>query len=288
MSIDEGVVMKNGECLSAQCLLEKRSTQYVVEYHYHRYMEFIYMLEGNLCAHIGDKTYTLNPGDFFLVYPNEPHTYTNEGAVKYIVIKFFTDILHTREPSMNEFEYVFNLNIFNNRHSRIIEQCKPIGKLMHHSYDMFANGGYTSELYIRADILCICANVLEYWKSKGEISSVENNISTENVKIIRELIEYVKKNNFIKTCVAAKKCGMSEGYFTRVFKSLTGITFTKYVKILKMEQADRLLKCTGMPITDIAMELSYATASSFIEDFKKEKGVSPKKYRKFASDKING
>ena len=81
-------------------------------------------------------------------------------------------------------------------------------------------------------------------------------------------------------------CGMSDGHFSRIFKSVTGATFTQYIKSVKIDRAERLLKCSDMSVTEIAQSLEYATTSHFIEDFRKEKGISPKQYRKYAFEKI--
>ena len=58
------------------------------------------------------------------------------------------------------------------------------------------------------------------------------------------------------------------------------MSFMQYVKSVKISEAERLLKCTEKTITDIAQILSYGSTSHFIEDFKREKGITPKQYRK--------
>lgn len=61
------------------------------------------------------------------------------------------------------------------------------------------------------------------------------------------------------------------------------MTYMQYAKSLKTEEVERLLKCTDM--TNIVQILNYASASHFsashfIDNFRKEKGVSPKQYKK--------
>jgi AraC-like DNA-binding protein len=57
------------------------------------------------------------------------------------------------------------------------------------------------------------------------------------------------------------------------------MSFSEYTRGLKTREAQRLLKCTDKSVTEIAQMLDYATSSHFIKDFKKEKNMSPGKYR---------
>ena len=57
MAHDEGIATKNGENLNIQCLLmqlDKLNTSHEKFYHYHSYMELIYVLEGSIVAYIDD------------------------------------------------------------------------------------------------------------------------------------------------------------------------------------------------------------------------------------------
>ena len=149
---------------------------------------------------------------------------------------------------------------------------------------MYDNDTYTSELYIRSNILCVCAYILDFWSSRGELTPVKNLAESSNITTIKSLMSKIPENTAIRTHEAAEMCGMSDGHFSRVFKALTGYTFTQYVRTVRLNIAERLLKSSDLPITEIAHSLNYATSSHFIEDFRKEKGISPKQYRKKSSE----
>lgn len=284
MAHDEGIATKNGENLNIQCLLmqlDKLNTSHEKFYHYHSYMELIYVLEGSIVAYIDDCDCKVEKDKLLMVYPNESHTYSADEDNKYIVVKFFPEILHSKEQSINEFEYIFNLSSHNHRHTRIIDGTENIKRLITDSYRRFSENKYTSELYVRANIINVCAEILDFWKDNGEIISIKSTVTADNISIIKKLIERIKDDCNIKTHEAAKQCGMSDGHFSRIFKSVVGSSFTGYVKSVKMDKAERMLKCTNMSVTEIAQVLNYATASHFIEDFHREKGASPKQYRMY-------
>lgn len=283
--VDEGMAQRDGEHLNIQCLLlDHKESGFVTDnddkYHYHKYIELIYMLNGTVEACAGSEAYLLNQGDMILIYPGEPHLVRFLTPNRYIVVKFLPEILVTSEQTFNEFEYIFNFNSVNSCRTRVVSGDKNIGRLMNSAYKTFSCNNYCSELFVRADIIRVCGHILDFWHRGGEIVPIRSLPAKENLMAINRIAQYTKSvNGAIRTHEAAGICGLSDGYFSRIFKSLMGMTFTQYVKSVKIAEAERLLKCSDFSVTDIAQRLCYATASHFIEDFKKEKGISPKKYR---------
>lgn len=285
--IDEGMAVRNGENLNIQCLMidiaHPRELDGVCDephYHYHKYIELIYILEGVVEANIGSESYSVSQGEFVVIYSGEPHRFCQMSSCRYIVVKMLPDILVTSGQTFNEFEYFLNLTNPDVKKTRIISDDVRIGKLMENAYRTFYENEYCSELIVRADIIKVCACLLEHWRQKGQITCVGSRPAVQNLEMINRVVSYVKDvNGDIRTHEAAKLCNLSDGYFSRVFKSLMGKTFTEYAKSVKIAEAERLLKCTDMSVTDIAQLLGYATSSHFAEDFRKEKGTSPKKYK---------
>jgi len=277
----EGITTRDGENLNIECLLLERDiSKPIPEFHYHQYIELIYVLEGTLSAFTESKRFDLEKDSLLIIYPNELHAFKAYGENRYIAIKFLSDILRTREQSTNELEYLLNLNTYNNRHTRIIPGNKELRNLMEDSIKRYDCNTYTSELYIRANIICVCAHILDFWKLKNELTTVNAASESANISTIKSIISKIPENTAIRTHEAAAICKMSDGHFSRVFKSLTGYTFTQYVRSVRLNIAERLLKSSDISITEIAHSLNYSTSSHFIEDFRKEKGISPKQYRK--------
>ena len=69
------------------------------------------------------------------------------------------------------------------------------------------------------------------------------------------------------------------GHINRLVMSATGMTLHKYIIEAKLHRAESLLTNTNMPITQIAMQLSFYDSSHFSQIFQKYKGVSPSEYR---------
>jgi AraC-like DNA-binding protein len=74
--------------------------------------------------------------------------------------------------------------------------------------------------------------------------------------------------------------GMSEGAFSRFFKTQTGNTFTDHLTILKIWTAKKLLSDSDMPVTEICFESGFRNVSNFNRMFAKHADMKPSEYRK--------
>lgn len=77
----------------------------------------------------------------------------------------------------------------------------------------------------------------------------------------------------------AARAGLSKFYFTRLFKTATGISPLHYHMNLRMDAAKRLLRETKKSALEIALEVGYANPSHFAQVFRKATGLSPSDYR---------
>ncbi len=84
-----------------------------------------------------------------------------------------------------------------------------------------------------------------------------------------------------KSCLwhRSQACKMSESRFAHVFKKETGISFWEYVKSVRMEHAEKMLKETDLRIGDIAEKSGWIILNYFSAQFKKRKGKSPLAWR---------
>lgn len=72
-------------------------------------------------------------------------------------------------------------------------------------------------------------------------------------------------------------------HFQRSFTARYGVTPGRYVRLLRMQRACHLLETTDYPMGRISGELGYASMAIFGNCFKREIGVSPTAYRRWAA-----
>ncbi len=78
----------------------------------------------------------------------------------------------------------------------------------------------------------------------------------------------------------AKIGGYDEDYFRRVFKSGTGESIARYIRIRRLSNAAFALRNTNRSITDIALGYGFASHDAFTRAFREYVGCSPMAFRK--------
>ena len=98
---------------------------------------------------------------------------------------------------------------------------------------------------------------------------------------ITQCIDYIYDNlhNKISLDDLAQVSGLSTSYVSKLFHSEVGITIAQYIQSKKIEVAKNLLIFSDYTTTDIANYLQFSSESYFINVFRKNCGITPKKYR---------
>jgi xylan 1,4-beta-xylosidase len=107
----------------------------------------------------------------------------------------------------------------------------------------------------------------------------ENQIETHTgLKKYKELLNLIDENfESISFEDAADFMNLSETYFSRYFKKMSGMTFSKYLNIVKIEKAVSILVSErNIPITTLMMKSGFNTIRNFNRTFKEITGYSPK------------
>ena len=78
----------------------------------------------------------------------------------------------------------------------------------------------------------------------------------------------------------AAQAGLSKFHFHRLFKSAVGVSPSRYLLTLRMDEARRLLRETKKSVVEIALDVGYTNPSHFAQLFRRETGLSPSDYRR--------
>lgn len=91
------------------------------------------------------------------------------------------------------------------------------------------------------------------------------------------LLNYIDKSyEFLTFSEAADYVGLSETYFSKLFKRIYGMTFSQYLNIVRIEKAIELITADfSCPITKIASECGYSSIRHFNRMFSELTGYSP-------------
>lgn len=127
-------------------------------------------------------------------------------------------------------------------------------------------------------------NLAETLEHVEAVLSRQKKLSSEAQRIVRKAMVYMHEHyaESISRQDLARHVGMSEDYLTYCFRLEVGMTPVAYLNRYRIAQAKTLLSSTNKSITDIALDVGFASSAYFSRIFKRETSLSPSAYRKQA------
>lgn len=93
----------------------------------------------------------------------------------------------------------------------------------------------------------------------------------------------IMRDEFAHICgvdEVAERLGISTAHFTRLFSRVVGTPPGRFLKLLKIEYAKKLLPLPDMNVSLVAEMIGFSDANYFAKAFRKETGMSPGEFRK--------
>lgn len=143
--------------------------------------------------------------------------------------------------------------------------------------------GDIKQLYVR--LLDMEADALKDWLVDISLAFREELISVRSQStrsLVSRAKEYIYSNYVdeeLSLDVVCRILGVSNSYFSTIFKKQTGNSFIGYLTEFRMDQASRLLIETNEKSYIIAKKVGYTDPNYFSYVFKRQFGVSPSRYR---------
>lgn len=78
---------------------------------------------------------------------------------------------------------------------------------------------------------------------------------------------------------------MNKLYFSKRFKDIWGVTPKRYINMMRIERAKKLLITTELSVSDIAKNTGYASVYYFSRFFKQKENISPRRFREQYKDR---
>ena len=153
--------------------------------------------------------------------------------------------------------------------------------IQHLAIDLKANldSNNCDRLYAESLFNLLSTHLLRHYASSQFMPKDHNDgLSTYKLKLaknyINDNLEYPIKLNDI-----ASLLGISQFYFSHLFKKSTGIAPYKYVIQQRVAKAKNLIKDSNLSLIEIAYECGFSSQSQMTQHFRKYIGITPKVYQ---------
>lgn len=252
--------------------------------HWHDEMEIIYVQKGRGIVTVQTQKYSLQTGDMIVILPQLVHSIEQSGdmEMEYFNILFQYSLLDGGIHDSCYQKYFRPLY----EHTQILAPYLPaeaplnqrllpyVSDLIQHRKQTF--DGY--ELMVKSNLFAI---LHEIHQNSSPASAIDRSLQNTYEKL-KPLLSYVQAHydSPISVSHAASLCGFSESHFMKLFKELTGRTFTQYLIDFRLEEAAARLAEGTHTVIEVSESVGFHNHSYFTRSFTAKYGITPLTYKK--------
>jgi AraC-like DNA-binding protein len=247
--------------------------------HCHPEYEIAYLPDDRGSYMIQDVEIPFAPGDVFIVNANDMHqpiipVAGNGGAlVTYFRGSLFGDpeeCAQWLEPFLHACELGFNRLPPDEELRALLRRLHEAAGPANPYWQITARGLLTHILSITARLFA------EHCQRSGAARRVAK------VHRFAAVVAHINENlaRDIEAPRLYRLAGLSHSRFSEEFRAAFGTSLLRYIRSQRVRRATRLLRSTGMSVTEVAFASGFGASSLFNTVFKKEVGVSPTQFRR--------
>lgn len=259
--------------------------------HWHSYGEILLVGPGDTNVFmVNQKEYKLTEGDFVLIWPMEMHAIIDADREESLVIQFSNAFINSLFDLRRIMHFYHNLHVLCiNVHQQLVCKLRVIAENMR---DIFFSDMVDRELRCCMLLMEFMLTLDEHRDEFVKELSTESRTSYSD-DVMRRMImvtDFIKNNltaDDLSQASMARMAGVSKDYFSRIFKNITGMNYSKWLNTIRLEKATILLAQENMTLTEVAMLSGFQSIPSFNRVFRDEKGMSPGEYRALFTDVKN-
>lgn len=274
-------VNQPGDSLFYHLDYDERSHELNMEFqHFHDFYEICILLDRTAAHIIEGSLYEIQPLDIVLLRPSLLHKtqYPKGAPPKRLMITF---AMPRNTPGLEggytELFSIFNkpVPIFRFTEERRKEVLAPIN-------DIFAISQQPSVLQsvmIHSKFVEFLCALHRYSPENGYVREETGSAMSRRMYAIASYIHSHYQQD-LSLDEVSKRFYVSAHHLSRQFNKVTGFTFTEYVQMTRIRNAQQMLLNSSEKITDIAEQCGFTSFSQFNRIFNKQNGMSPSAYRR--------
>ncbi|MGM9630625.1 AraC family transcriptional regulator [Butyricicoccus sp.] len=228
-----------------------------------------YVLTGKGQFHIGNRTYSMQKEEGFLIEPNIMTTYRADDADpwEYLWIGFAgADAKKLLEQiGLSQHTPTFSASCG----TQLLE-------IVNHMLESEASG-IEQELYLQAQLYQFFALL------SHDLSTRQRGFQQEQRNYyVRAAVEFIQSHyaDNIKVTDIAAYVGISRSYLATLFQTIIGMSPNEYLTNFRLTRGMEQLTITNLPVSTIASRCGYRDPLVFSKAFKQMVGLTPTQYRK--------
>lgn len=253
----------------------------MTQYHAHdEHYEVYYLIKGKRKYFIKDKTYYVNEGDIVFINKGDLHRtfYVDDFEHERLLINFRADFLNCEYGSYAYLlDLVFQQPIIIQLNFKEKQRFEDILYSMVNEVQKDDEG---QELYLKTLLVQLLINSVRHLaNNNADSQEYTGNVYNKVTEIIHYINEHYDDDSISLESIS-DTFYISPYYLSRIFKNVTGFTYTEYLNHVRIQKAQRMLKESDLKVIDIAGKVGFNSLTHFGRVFKNNTRYTPSAYRK--------
>jgi len=267
MKNPEGFYLKIDEIIDACRGIVKKDRSYTLP-NGRKNFGFIYFLSGKATYTFANCVYTVGEGDMiFLKESSVPYRISSKKGTENLALNF---TIHKEASFGDVIEELIN------DHLPVLISKKKVPKyrkLMENAINTVSKNNFGAHMTAMSVVYEITQDML--------FDLMLKNIKSDDYNIILPAKRYIDDNfnKDISIVELANRCNMCETNFRKKFSSIFGISPSKYIYSVRINNAKNLFSSGAYSVEEVAKLCGFNDANYFSRFFKKHTGLTPMEYK---------
>lgn len=247
--------------------------------HLHRELEFGIVLEGRLQVKVGQRAWTLDRDELYLINSMDAHEFiTDEHGALVLAVQVSSKLVKAFLPEADRIRFLtpppLRETLNDACRGELSQTCRALALHYHKRdacYELRCFSLILSVLYI------LQKNLRSETISKQEYLPMKRR--ADRMVAVTDYIDQNFQRKLLLEEIAEMQ-GLTMPHLSHLFQQMLGISFQDYLRGKRFEYAFPLVSGTNRSILDISLESGFSDARYLIRAFQEELGCTPKEYRR--------
>ncbi len=239
--------------------------------HRHDCYEIYYLEKGEIVHFVDEKLYTARAGDFVLIPPGKIHKTLPRHGQAHTRILIYLPASFVQPVGDENLFAGFDRILVTTGNRRVAERL--LNSLLKE------DAGEADHTLMRA----MMTELLVYLSRWARLEQPETEEEPKNgmERKVREITEYLDAyfSQPVTLTELAERFYLNPTYLSRIFRRVTGMTYTEWLTRRRLKEAAILLNTTDYKVAEIAAAVGFHSDNHFCKMFRKHMGTSPKRFR---------
>ncbi|MBR07247.1 MAG: hypothetical protein CMP48_06125 [Rickettsiales bacterium] len=260
--------------------------EWIYPIHNHNFFELILIRSGSGLHRLNDVEFEYKQGDVFLLTPEDHHDFKINSPTSFIYIKFTEQLFDEKEEWKDKLWQKRIRQVItmpNTIPESIVKDESDQQSLLALAVVMLKEFSVTSTLS-RPLLLNLFSSIfiILLRNLAGKIASISK-VKLEERQKVSELLTYIRQNIGAREKLTQKQLSeefsISQNYVSIYLRKHTGMRLQNLITETRLKTAERLIKQSSLPMSQIAEKVGFTDGSHMNKMFQKYRKVNPSDLR---------